>query len=249
VAKLWGFRKDHWPWSAVQPATVANRKGMLTHPAWLMAFAFNTETDPVRRGKFVREKLLAGTIPDIPITVDAQIPEDHHQTLRTRLASATENDYCWKCHELMNPLGYAFECYDDFGRFRTAESLEYPENLIEKRPDEAKDRNHLIDLRDSYQTLPVDASGHLTGTGEDALDGDVENAVDLAGRLARSRRVRQSVIRHAFRYFLGRNEVLSDSKTLIDAEQAYLESAGSFDAVIVSLLTSDSFIYRKALEN
>lgn len=249
VAKLWGFRKDHWPWSAVQPATVANRKGMLTHPAWLMAFAFNTETDPVRRGKFVREKLLAGTIPDIPITVDAQIPEDHHQTLRTRLASATENDYCWKCHELMNPLGYAFECYDDFGRFRTAESLEYPENLIEKRPDEAKDRNHLIDLRDIYQTLPVDASGHLNGTGEDALDGDVENAVDLAGRLARSRRVRQSVIRHAFRYFLGRNEVLSDSKTLIDAEQAYLESAGSFDAVIVSLLTSDSFIYRKALEN
>ena len=41
---------------------------------------------------------------------------------------------------------------------------------------------------------------------------------------------------------------LSDSKTLIDAEQAYLESGGSFDAVIVSLLTSDSFIYRKPIE-
>ena len=31
---------------------------------------------------------------------------------------------------------------------------------------------------------------------------------------------------------------------LIDADQAYLNSDGSFDAVIVSLLTSDSFIYR-----
>ena len=45
---------------------------------------------------------------------------------------------------------------------------------------------------------------------------------------------------------MGRNEFLSDSKTLIDADNAYLESDGSFDALIVSLLTSDSFIYRKA---
>ena len=74
----------------------------------------------------------------------------------------------------------------------------------------------------------------------------MKDAIDLAGRLAKSRRVRQSIIRHAFRYFLGRNEFFSDSKTLIDAERAYLESEGSFDAVIVSLLTSDSFIYRKA---
>ena len=249
VAKLWGFRKDNWPWSATQPAVVPNRKGMLTHPAWLMAFAFNTETDPVRRGKFVREKLLAGTIPDVPITVDAQIPEDHHKTLRARLASATETDYCWKCHEYMNPLGYVFESYDDFGRFRKQESLEYPENLIEKRPDKAPQRNHLLDLRDVYKTLPVDASGYLSGTGEKSLDGKVKDAVDLSRRLAKSKRVRQSLIRHAFRYFLGRNEFLSDSKTLIDAEQAYLESGGSFDAVIVSLLTSDSFIYRKPIKD
>ncbi len=67
----------------------------------------------------------------------------------------------------------------------------------------------------------------------------------MIDRLAESDKVRQSIIRHAFRYFLGRNETLSDSKTLLDADQAYLDSDGSFDAVIVSLLTSDSFIYRK----
>jgi len=32
---------------------------------------------------------------------------------------------------------------------------------------------------------------------------------------------------------------------LMDADKAYLENDGSFDEVIVSLLTSDSFIYRK----
>ena len=57
--------------------------------------------------------------------------------------------------------------------------------------------------------------------------------------------MRQSIIRHAFRYFLGRNETLSDSKTLSDEDSAYVDNDGSFDEVIVSLLTSDSFIYRK----
>ncbi|MFT6794411.1 MAG: hypothetical protein ACJAR1_002420 [Rubritalea sp.] len=249
VAKFFNYRKDNWNWSAVQPAKVPNRKGLLTHPSWLIAFAQNTQTDPVHRGKWVREKLLAGTIPNIPITVDAVIPEDHTRTLRSRLAGKTEAKYCWRCHEAMNPLGYVFESYDDFGRFRTEESLEYPKNLIEKQPDKPPGRNHLIDLRDIYKTSPVDPKGYLKGTGDDSLDGELKNAIDLAERLGKSRRVRQSIIRHAFRYFLGRNEFLSDSKSLIDAEKAYTESGGSFDAVIVSILTSDSFIYRKPIEN
>ena len=242
VAKFFNIRLDDWNYPSVQPAKVANRKGMLTHPAWLIAHAQNTETDPVVRGKWVREKLLAGTVPDVPITVDAVIPEDHHKTLRDRLVGVTEKQECWKCHQRMNPLGYAFEMYDDFGRYRSEESLEHPDNLIAKGPDKAAAH---VDLRDIYKTLPVDARGHLSGTGDKNLDGDVKDAIDLAERLGKSTRVRQSIIRHAFRYFMGRNEVLSDSQTLIDADQAYLESGGSFDAVIVSLLSSDSFIYRK----
>ena len=97
--------------------------------------------------------------------------------------------------------------------------------------------------------MPVNAEGYLEGTGEESLDGEVKDAIDMIGRLAKSDRVRQSVIRYAFRYFLGRNETLSDSKTLIDADHAYMNSGGSFDAVIVSLLTSDSFIYLKDARN
>ncbi len=246
VALFFNFRLDNWDYQTVQPAKVANRRGLLTHPAWLIAHAKNTETDPIHRGKWVREKLLAGTIPEVPITVDAVIPEDHHKTLRDRLESATEATYCWKCHQHMNPLGYTFESYDDFGRFRLRESLEYPDKLIKKNSDQW---TLLTDTRDIYETLPVDSTGYLSGTGDDSLDGEVRDAMDLTERLSKSRRVRQSIIRHAFRYFMGRNEVLSDSKTLLDAEQVYVATGGSFDAVIVSLLTSDSFIYRKAVGN
>lgn len=242
VGVFFGIDYANWDYPTTQPAKVANRRGMLTHPAWLIAHSLNTETDPVRRGKWIREKLLAGTIPDVPITVDAVVPEDHHKTLRQRLESKTRDVYCWKCHQRMNPLGYAFEMYDDFGRFRTKERLEHPENLIKPAP---RRRSIGVDGRPAYKTLPINSRGYLDGTGEKTLDGGVKNALDLAGRLAKSARVRQSIIRHAFRYFLGRNERLSDSKTLIDADQAYIKSGGSFDAVIVSLLTSDSFIYRK----
>jgi hypothetical protein len=242
VANFFNIDLNNWDYQTAQPAKVANRKGLLTHPAWLIAHATNTETDPIHRGKWVREKLLAGTIPDVPITVDAVIPEDHTKTLRDRLVNVTETPSCWNCHERMNPLGYTFESYDDFGRFRVEEAIEHPENLIKKNPDQP---TLLSDIRDLYKTLPVNPTGFLDGTGDDTLDGEVKDAIDLTERLAKSRRVRQSIIRHAFRYFMGRNEFLSDSKTLMDAEQAYLDHEGSFDAVIVSLLTSDSFIYRK----
>lgn len=218
----------------VQPFKIAHRKGILSHPAWLVAHSQNTETDPVRRGRWVREKLLAGRVPDVPITVDAVIPEDHHKTLRTRLDGVTLKQECWKCHEYMNPLGLPFEMYDDFGRFRSEESLQHPDNVIGK------------DGRwNKYKSLPIDTRGALDSTGDPALDGEVTDALDMIDRLAKSTRVRQSFIRHAFRFYMGRNEMLSDSQTLIDADQAYLQSGGSFRAVVVSLLTSDSFIYRK----
>ena len=224
-----------WDYPTQQPFRIANRKGILSHPAWLIAHSQNTATDPVRRGRWVREKLLAGRVPDVPITVDAVIPEDHTKTLRSRLDGVTLKQECWKCHEYMNPLGLPFEIYDDFGRLRQAEPLEHVDNIVGKQ-----DGRYPI-----YKTLPVNASGTLDSTGDPKLDGDVKDALDMIDRLAKSPRARQSIIRHAFRFYLGRNEMLSDSQTLIDADNAYVKSGGSFRAVIVSLLTSDSFLYRK----
>lgn len=246
VTSYWNIDWRTWDYPTQQPAKIPNRKGILTHPAWLIAHAQNLETDPIHRGKWIREKLLAGTIPDVPITVDAVIPEDHTKTMRQRMENRTGDQYCWRCHQKMDPLGFPLESYDDFGRFRTQENLEHPDNLLQEAPKQysAEGLTYGANLP-VYKTLPVDPTGVLEGTGDSALDGEVQDSFDLIDRLAESDTVRQSIIRHAFRYFLGRNETLSDSKTLIDAEQAYLDSNGSFDEVVVSLLTSDSFIYRK----
>ena len=94
-------------------------------------------------------------------------------------------------------------------------------------------------------TREVDASGKIAFSGDPKVDGEVENAVEMMHRLGDSDRARQSFIRHLFRYFMGRNELLSDSKSLIEAEQAYLKNGGSFKSLVVSLLSSDSFLYRR----
>jgi mono/diheme cytochrome c family protein len=226
-----------WDYPVEQPFKVADRKGLLTHPAWLVAFSANTASDPIRRGRWIREKLLAGVVPDVPITVDAKVPDDPHKTLRERVHAVTQSAACVKCHSRMNGLGYPLEQFDDFGRFRKFEPLEHPDNLIK-----AGNGKSTFDV---YKTKPIDPTGVLSGTGDAKLDGPVQDSFDLIARLAKSDRVRQSIIRHAFRFFMGRNERPSDSQTLIDADTAYQKSGGSFKAVVVSLLTSDSFVYRK----
>ena len=65
-----------WDYPAAQPFAIEHRKGVLTHPSWLIAHSTNFHPDPIRRGRWIREKLLAGRVPDVPITVDAQVPDD-----------------------------------------------------------------------------------------------------------------------------------------------------------------------------
>ena len=228
---------EFWNYPVEQPFRMQNRKGLLTHPAWLIAHSSNFHTDPIKRGRWIREKLLAGRVPDVPITVDAQVPDDPHKTFRERVETVTQKSECLKCHRHMNPLGLPFEVFDDFGRYRLDEPLEYEEHILAK----PTKKNGAT----TFKTKPVTTTGELVGTGDCTLDGKVADPFQLIERLAQSSRVRQSIIRHAFRFFMGRNEMLSDSQTLIDADNAYLQNEGSFQAVVISLLSSDSFRYRK----
>ncbi len=197
------------------------RAGILTQPSWLTAHSGNFDNDPVKRGKWIYEHLLGGIIPDVPITVDATVPEDPDKPLRARFEK-TRDDYCMRCHAKMNPLGMAFEMFDDVGRFRKKELL-----------------------RDNKTLVEVDARGGIAKSGVPELDGPVDNALGLMSKLADSPHVRQVFVRHAFRYWMGRNETLDDSPTLMAADKAYVESGGSMKALVASLLSSDSFLYRK----
>jgi len=191
------------------------RMGILTHPSWLVSHSDAMDNHAILRGKWIRERLLGGGIPDIPITVDAQLPDEPKNTLRERMR-VTRAQECWRCHRKMDPLGLPFEMYNHLGLRRTTE-----------------------------QGKPVDTLGEIIDSGDPALDGPVKNALEMIERMAASERVEQVFVRHAFRFWMGRNETLNDAPVLQAAHKAYRESGGSMKALLTSLLTSDSFLYRK----
>jgi len=215
---VYGLPPD-WKWTPEQPLemTSGDRAGVLTHPAWLVAWSGNFDNQPVQRGKWILTHLLGGAVPDVPIGVDARIPEDDHKTLRERLEMVSHKAECWRCHRKMNDLGLPFEQYDHYGWFRELEA-----------------------------ERPVATGGAVSFTGIATLDRPVSHPVELVQRLAESEYVEQVFVRHVFRFFLGRNETLGDAQTMREAHNAYRSSGGSFNALVASLLTADSFLLRGA---
>jgi mono/diheme cytochrome c family protein len=195
------------------------RLGLLTHPSWLVSHSDAMDNHAIRRGKWIREHLLGGGIPDVPITVDAMLPDEPDHTLRERMRVTSET-YCWTCHQKMDPLGLPFEMFNHAGLFRRTE--------LEK---------------------PVDTTGEIIESGDPSLDGKVTDALDLIRKLAESPRSEQVFVRHAFRFWMGRNETLNDGPVLQAAYEAYKENGGSMNALLTSLLTSDAFLYRTRSES
>ena len=190
------------------------RLGILTHPVWLASHSDAMDNHAILRGRWIRERLLGDAVPDIPITVDAMLPDEPKSTLRHRMRVTREKE-CWRCHQKMDPLGLPFEMYNQLGI-----------------------------LRDKEQGKPVDTSGEIILSGDPALDGPVTNAIDMIKKLAASKRVEQVFVRHVFRFWMGRNETINDAPVLQDAYSAYKNNGGSMKALLTSLLTSDAFLYR-----
>lgn len=213
--------------------STGDRIGIPMHSSWLVSWSTNFHNDPVRRGRWIREQLLGGRVPDLPINAAAMIPDDPHRTLRER-QSVTRKAECWKCHYRMDDLGLPFEFTDHYGMDQAGERIVDLETM-EKTGN--KDRP-------VHRLVPFDTTGLIAHSGDPTIDGPVRDAREMLRRLAGSDRVRQVFIRHVFRYFLGRNEAPGDAETLQDADRAYVESGGSFKAVLESLLTSESFLYR-----
>ncbi len=129
------------------------RAGLLTQASFLATHAKEIETDPVARGKFVRERMLCqGLAPPPPGLMIAAPTITPGTTARQRFIEHEAEPVCASCHRLIDPIGLAFEQYDALGSWRTEE-----------------------------QGQLIDASGDLTGTDVTGpLNGVVEMSAKLA---------------------------------------------------------------------
>jgi hypothetical protein len=129
------------------------RAGLFTQASFLVSHSKEIQTDPVSRGKFVRERILCQGIdpppPELMVMAPVLTP---NTTARQRFTEHEADPVCAGCHVLIDPIGLAFENYDPIGQWRTIE-----------------------------QGQPIDASGNLTDTDvEGAFVGVAEMATKLA---------------------------------------------------------------------
>ena len=94
------------------------RRGIITHPALMTALARPDQTYPIGRGLFVLESLLCQHLvapANVVIPPLAPIPEGG--TERDQLTLHSQGA-CQGCHSMIDPLGFAFQDFDEVGRLR-----------------------------------------------------------------------------------------------------------------------------------
>jgi hypothetical protein len=116
-------------------------------------FAKADQTDPVHRGKFVRERLLCQVVPPPPVDAMVTPPVvSPDATTRERFAQHQADPACAGCHLMMDSIGLGFEHYDAMGQWR-----------------------------DDENGLPIDATGELVGSDmAGPFNGAIELAQKLA---------------------------------------------------------------------
>ncbi len=194
--------------------------GLLTQGALLAARARPYETSPIHRGIFIRDRVMCGSVPDVPEGLDTTPPDpDPKLTTRERLTEHRESPVCASCHERLDPLGFAFEHFDGAGRFRPTE-----------------------------HGLPIDGSGFVIASDlSDDKQAKVpfDGIVDLAGKLVDSSEVQLCFSKHWFRHAYGRVEQLqADGCALRTALKAFQGSSLDVRELLVGLAQTDAFFYR-----
>ncbi len=192
----------------------AQRTGLLTHASFLAAHASAASSHPVKRGHEILVKLLCGEVrpPKFAVPPVGEAPEN--VSTRELFAAHGKNECTNGCHDVMDPLGFAFEHYDSVGRYRTVDGGK-----------------------------PVDASGILSPESGGA-DLPFQDAIEMTRQLPDMPDVQQCMAKQWFRFAFARREEKADQPSLNSVTAAFQRSGLNIRELIISLTTSPAFRYR-----
>ncbi|MDA7888205.1 DUF1592 domain-containing protein, partial [Akkermansiaceae bacterium] len=96
------------------------RGGVMSQASVLKVSANGTTTSPVLRGVWLLDNLLDRPSPPPPPGVPAVEPDIRGAiSIRDQLARHSEDSSCSRCHQHIDPPGFALECFDPIGGERT----------------------------------------------------------------------------------------------------------------------------------
>ena len=99
------------------------RRGIMGHGSILAITSFPGRTSPVVRGNWILTRLLGTPPPPPPPNVsefDDRVAENERLSQREKLEQHRSNPNCYACHSQIDPLGFALEEFEWFGRHRPA---------------------------------------------------------------------------------------------------------------------------------
>jgi hypothetical protein len=120
LAKLYGVKgpSDAQTFSKVN-LDPEERSGVLTQASIMATYAAADESSPVKRGKWVRTRMLCQDLPDPPPGIPSLPAPKQGMSTRERFAQHTADAKCAGCHKLIDGLGFGLERYDGIGALRS----------------------------------------------------------------------------------------------------------------------------------
>jgi hypothetical protein len=125
LAKHYGIPNVTGPRFRKVAITDENRYGVLGQGSVLALTSVATRTSPVNRGKWVLNVLLGVAAPTPPPNVPPlkeNAPDGKALSVRERMEAHRENEPCHSCHQIMDPLGFAFDNFDTLGQWRVKDA-------------------------------------------------------------------------------------------------------------------------------
>jgi hypothetical protein len=214
LAAVYGVEPPAEGWSrAVLPP---ERAGVLGMAAVLASTSHSDQTSPVRRGLWVRERLLCQDLGTPPANAGG-VPElEEGLSTRDRFAQHSTDPACSGCHQYIDPVGFGFEHFDPIGAWR-----------------EADDGG------------PVDASGSVVGLeGIGGMDEvGFYGADELARIVASSDAAPACFVETTWAWTLGRAP--QDACTLAQSTEAFRAAGQDYRTLVEAVVASPTFAQRR----
>ncbi len=220
VSQIYGIPGDFKEFTRVD--LPEHRTGVLTQPAVLSMSSHVDVTSPVKRGKWVLERILCSAPPPPPMNVpDPPKAPNGKEFLESQIrekmaAHELQGSSCKGCHSAMDPIGFSFESYDAIGAYRS----EYLDGV------------------------PVDASGKLPAPTKDnpSKTVPIKDALDLADDLAQDARFPACFTEQLAAFGQGRDmKGSSDSCEVKTIAASSIGTEKTASEVIVAIVLGKSF--------
>ncbi len=123
LARHYGLKITSEEWQRVDGIRAQGRGGVLAFAATLAKQSGASRTSPILRGNWLSEVLLGDKLPRPPKGVPL-LPETAPQGLTERqlIAKHSNDPVCARCHERIDPFGFALEGFDAIGRARSQDA-------------------------------------------------------------------------------------------------------------------------------